>query len=143
MYNCDFSCTYKDVENKYITSAKADVNDNDNDDHDIEDTYFLCEEIYRIEMLKCFFLDDFEEDIINTKMKKLFCACSNYPPLMEIIDIAKKSVLMEDPEMAFMFLFSYDLLYLTHPCIKQFILESTIDAKLLLQLKDGVSFLNI
>jgi hypothetical protein len=94
-------------------------------------------------MLKCFFLEEFEEDAINTKMKKLFCACSNYPPLMEIIEIAKKCVLMEDPEMAFMFLFSYDLLYLTHPCIKQFILESTIDDKPLLQLKNGVSFLNI
>lgn len=142
MYNCDFSCTYKDIENKYITEAIARSKDAESDD-DLEDTYFLCEEIYRIEMLKCFFLEEFEEDTINAKMKKLFCVCSNYPPLMEIIDVAKKCVLMEDPEMAFMFLFSYDFLYLTHPCIKQFILESTIDDKLLLQLKNGISSLNI
>jgi hypothetical protein len=141
MYNCDFSCTYKDIENKYITESTTKELDTESDD--VEDAYFLCEEIYRIEMLKCFFLEDFEEDTINTKIKKLFCACSNYPPLMEIIEIAKKCVLMEDTEMAFMFLFSYDLLYLTHPCIKQFILESTIDDKLLLHLKNGLSFLNI
>jgi hypothetical protein len=112
-YNYTFECTYKETEKKYL-------NDADNDpDVDADDVAFLCEEIYRFEFLKCFHLDEFEDDIINSYVKDLCATCSKDPRFKAIIDLVSAHMKEPDLEMCFMQLFSYHFLHLTQACIKQ------------------------
>jgi len=110
-YNYTFECTYKETEKKYSNNADADV--------DIDDVAFLCEEIYRFEFLKCFHLDEFEDDIINLYVKELCATCSKDPRFKAILDLVSAHMKEPDLEMCFMQLFSYHFLYLTQACIKQ------------------------
>ena len=110
-YNYTFECTYKDIELKYLNDAVADV--------DADDVTFLCEEIYRFEFLKCFHLDEFEDNIINLYVKDLCAICSKDGRFKAIIDLVSAHMDEPDLEICFMQLFSYNFLYLTQACIKQ------------------------
>ena len=165
MYNCEFSCTYKDLEQQYLNkqpinkqqksslkeekdaskekdaSEEKDASkekDAGEEEEDNDDIYFLCEEVYRIEFLKCFDLSEFDETVINNCVKNVFYVCIDYEPFKNIIVSANMFLLMDDLEMAFMFLFSYNLLHLTHPCIKQLIMQKTIDPELIAHLENEI-----
>jgi hypothetical protein len=145
-YNYDFVCTYKDVEEKCIydlhhpekkeenlvkTLDKA-IEENgepSDSDEDEENIYFLCEEIYRIEFIKCFNLEDFDDNIINAQVKNLFDLCKGHEEFSRIIELVKNKTGYEDLEICFMQLFSYELFYLTHDCIGKIHNRLPLDAK--------------
>jgi hypothetical protein len=110
-YNYIFECSYKETEKKYSNDADPDV--------DTDDVTFLCEEIYRFEFLKCFHLDEFDDDIINSHVKDLCATCSKDPRFKAILDLVSAHMKEPDLEICFMQLFSYHFLYLTQACIKQ------------------------
>jgi hypothetical protein len=124
-YNYDFVCTYKDVEEKCIydlhhpeKKEEKELNGEPSDsDEDEDNIYFLCEEIYRIEFIKCFNLEEFDDDIINAQVKGLFDLCKGHEEFSKIIHLVKEKTGDEDIEICFMQLFSYELFYLTHNCI--------------------------
>lgn len=108
-YNYTLVCTYKETETKYLNDTAVDPND----------VVFLCEEIYRFEFLKCFHLDEFEDDIINLYVKDLCATCSKDPRFKAILDLVSAHMKEPDLEMCFMQLFSHHFLHLTQACIKQ------------------------
>jgi hypothetical protein len=108
-YNYTLECSYKETEKKYSNDATVDP----------DDVAFLCEEIYRFEFLKCFHLDEFEDDIINSYVKDLCATCSKDPRFKAILDLVSAHMKEPDLEMCFMQLFSYHFLHLTQSCIKQ------------------------
>ena len=108
-YNYTFECTYKDAENKYINDKEVDA----------DDVLFLCEEIYRFEFLKCFNLDEFDDNIINALVKKLCADCCKDDNFKTIIDLVSVHMKEPDLEICFMQLFSYNFLHLTQACINQ------------------------
>ena len=110
-YNYTLECTYKETEKKYSNDADTDV--------DSDDVAFLCEEIYRFEFLKCFHLDEFDDDIINSHVKVLCEFCSKDQQFKAILDLVSAHMKEPDLEICFMQLFSYHFLHLTQACIKQ------------------------
>ena len=114
-YNYDFVCTYKDVEEKCIydlhnlekKEEKVLNGEPSDSDEDEENIYFLCEEIYRIEFIKCFNLEDFDDDIINAQVKNLFDLCKGNEEFSKIIQLVKEKTGDEDIEICFMQLFSF------------------------------------
>ena len=154
MYNYNFECTYKDIEKKYLeelltkntdeqptdTTKVCDGDDN-NDDECEDDIYFMCEEIYRIEFLKCFNLDDFNDDIINAHVKELFELCKEDIIFKPVINLVKNHLKEEDLELCFMQLFAYDLFFYTHNCIKQIKNDMEIDKKVLQKLQNNINYL--
>ncbi len=112
-YNYTLECTYKETEKRYSNNVDADP------DVDSDDVAFLCEEIYRFEFLKCFHLDEFEDDIINSHVKDLCATCSKDERFKAILELVSAHMKEEDLEICFMQLFSYHFLYLTQACIKQ------------------------
>ena len=152
MYNYNFECTYKDVEKKYlgkVLTKKTDaqptdttkVCDGDNDDECEDDIYFMCEEIYRIEFLKCFNLVEFNDDIINAHVKELFELCKDNITFKHVINLVKTKLKEEDIEICFMQLFAYDLFFYTHNCIKQIKNDMEIDKKVLQRLQNNINYL--
>jgi hypothetical protein len=108
-YNYTFDCTYKDIENKYFNDNKVEV----------DDVLFLCEEIYRFEFLKCFNVDEFDDNVVNSLVKKLCADCCKDLRFKAIIDLVSEHMQEQDLEICFMQLFSYPYLHLTQSCIKQ------------------------
>jgi len=118
--NTEFECIYKKVELKHLAELRTTENGTV-DMEDEEDILYLCEEVYREEFLKFFGVTFFEENIINMRVSKLFALVNEHVRFSKIIDnISSKScVFNEDPEQAFMQLFSYQFFYMTFDCIKQ------------------------
>ena len=113
MYNIDFSCNYK-------------LNDSD--------------EEYKLEFLKAFQLDDWDEDKVKEKMDNIFNMIKNesflkimvnkiksVPQYGFIINLNKK----EEEEIAFRMLFCFDYFSLMHECIVDFIKNKKWDVKIL------------
>jgi hypothetical protein len=121
MYNCDVIITYKQTEEKFLSDKEV-----NNDSDDVNDVYFLCEEIYRIELLKIFNLTEFNTDIINNNVHHVFTQCVKYTRFKELLDVLN-TCNSDDLEVVFMQLFSYDLLYISHSCIAQLLTQNKID----------------
>jgi hypothetical protein len=95
-----------------------------------DDAYemMINESLYREQLLEVFGLDkrgDFDDDHINKQIELLFHICKQYTPMMEIIEYVSerhplRMMITDEDSMivGFMVLFSYDLFFLTHQCIR-------------------------
>jgi hypothetical protein len=102
MYCADFICTYKLIENESES-----------------------EQLYRIQFLQAFQSENWDDDIINDKMKYLYDNMKDNTVINDIINNIKKSknlemmiTLLGDDELTlFKLLFKYELFDFTHKCI--------------------------
>jgi hypothetical protein len=120
--NVDFECIYKKVELKHLAELPRSENGTI-DAEEEEDIMYLCEEVYREEFLKFFNVTFFEEDVINARVKKLFASLNEHEKFSKILKTLsiKCNIFKEDPEQAFMQLFSYHFFHTTFDCIKQLV----------------------
>jgi len=107
IYNAEFLCTYK-------------MMDDDEDKNDL----------YRIQFLQAFDLNNFNEDILNKKLMQLYDKVKECNQLKEIIEEYSKVNQNMCKIVIFAFLFSYDFFDLFHKCLIDFfnfnvILENT------------------
>lgn len=107
MYNAEYNCSYMDSD---VFLETDDVNDCEKE--------FIRNCIYRQDLLNIFELDEFNESVINKKITVLYHDVEKEPELNKCIK--KVAEVYGDPLIGFMVLFSYDYLYLTHPCICDF-----------------------
>jgi hypothetical protein len=158
-FNLQFKCQYKEVEDKYLRKkrenaasccceSKADEHDEASTSETVEeeptveddDILFLCEEVYREDFLKFFKLEHYDDTIVNGKTSELYKVCSKNMLFALLIEDVKMHVkTLEDNECAFMNLFAYPFFYLTHECIKQFILNGTIEEGLCATIEEKVT----
>jgi hypothetical protein len=107
MYNTKFVCTYKSY-----------------DDLMLSDTF------YRKDLLNIFGIDDLDfekhESEIQEEIFEIFEKISKYKTFMECISRSSALFSVDDLAVAFMVLLSYDFLYLTHPCICEFLEKNEI-----------------
>lgn len=118
--NIEFECIYKETELNHI--AELPKNEGGTvDAGDEEDVLFLCEEVYREEFLKFFGVSYFDDAVINKQVAMLFLMCNNHERFSRILRTiqGKCCIFEEDPEQAFMQLFSYQFFHLMHSCVKQ------------------------
>ena len=102
MYCADFICTYKLIENESES-----------------------EQLYRIQFLQAFQSKNWDDDIINDKIKYLYENIKDNTNIKDIINNIKKSknlemmiTLLGDDELTlFKLLFKYELFDFTHKCI--------------------------
>lgn len=96
---------------------------------------FILNCIYRQDLLNIFGLEEFVETTINTKIAKLFKLLKYHSGLYDCMMIATKAVSEEDGLSGLMVLFSFDYLYLAHPCICEYIDTGKIQLEKLDKLK--------
>lgn len=107
MYNAEYNCSYMDSD---VFMETDEVNDCEKE--------FIRNCIYRQDVLNIFDLDEFNESVINKNINNLYHDVEKEPELHKCI--RKVAEVYGDPLIGFMVLFSYDYLYLTHPCICDF-----------------------
>ncbi len=118
MYQSDFICTYKSMDNDYDQ-----------------------EQLYRIQLLQAFDLNEWNDDRINTtigelyaqlfnriEFKEIFVKARQNPSIMEMIDLFKLSGVerLEEDDIIFKLLFKFEYFDLLHRCIVDFLLTDTI-----------------
>ena len=110
-YNTKYMCTYAfyDPELRLFCSEKFDL-------EDVAEFEEMSDDIYRSELLNIFNLKTINDKEAETSMTALF-------NILKIDDFFLKcSTILsaEDPEYGFSTLFSYDTLFLWHPCICEY-----------------------
>jgi hypothetical protein len=93
MYNTQFSCTYNQV-----------------DESSQEDQY-------RVEFLRVFHLEEFDEQNINQEVDALFERLKSSPELTKCMKKSAATFFSEDLQTGLMGLFAYDFFHLAHPCM--------------------------
>lgn len=101
--NTNIDLLYKITEIKY-----TDDNDVDKDDLD-----FLCNHLYRLELLRIFKLDHDDFHSLSDKIHTLFQLLAKHTDIASLI----QTHLFGDEFTTFYTLFSYDLLYLVYPIL--------------------------
>jgi len=93
MYNTQFSCTYNHVDE---TSQ---------------------EDQYRVEFLRAFHLEEFDEQKVNREVDALFERLKSSPELTKCMTKSASTFFSEDLHTGLMGLFAYDFFHLAHPCV--------------------------
>jgi hypothetical protein len=132
MYNSEFICTYPFYDNelaknnpitiKYMQDKKTHGQELESQ---IIDDADIAEYIYKNELLHAFFLEDYS-DTMNKKMQTLYNTVAgheNKEGFMSCIEKLMEIQQIDDTEIAFSFLFSYDYFHITHLCICDMLLN--------------------
>ena len=104
LFNIRLQLLYKQTEQKYKNDIEVDE----------DDVSFLCDELYRYELLQAFCLNYDELDKLTYKVEKLFDIIKTEP---EIIALIKENQFTDDDCTTFMTLFSYEHFYIIYPIL--------------------------
>lgn len=124
MYQADFICTYKWM-------------DNENDQ----------EQMYRIQMLQAFDLNAWDDSIIHSIINELYAKLSNLAEFKDIFAKARENkhiqeimaLIDEDTnDIIFNLLFKFEYFDLLHRCIVDFLVNNTLSPKYVTNLLNGL-----
>jgi hypothetical protein len=127
MYNTKYICNYQATDIFFETDVVTE-----------EEKDFIKNAIYRNDFLYIFNIDDFVEDEINRCIKDLHDKLKDCKELNELMSFLASKYGSIDKEFGLMLLFSYDFLYLTHPCICDFLENGIISKTNLIHLEQHV-----
>ena len=115
VYNTKYVCSYNDSD-VFLESELKILNDDEKN--------FVRDALYRRDLCNIFNIEDqcFDEKIITNMISDLLKKINGEKFLESCITkISNKILCSSDLELGFMMLFSFDYLYLSHPCICEFI----------------------
>jgi hypothetical protein len=117
MYNTEYKCIYN-KDDLFI----------DSDNLSEENKSLIRDELYRSDILHIFNLDEYNEECLSTKFDYLYYKISDCNQLMNCISNLMNEYygFNEDNKFGIIFLFTYDNLYLFHPCISDYLLDGVI-----------------
>jgi hypothetical protein len=117
MYNTTYTCTYSSHD-IFLDTDK--ISDTDKD--------FIKNVLYRNDLMHIFNLEDFdnEEELFVSKIENIYEKIKNYPEIVLCIEkLANNNIAITnniiDLTFGFILLFSFDYLYIIHPCICDFL----------------------
>jgi hypothetical protein len=131
IYNTKYVCSYNDSD-VFFESELAILNE--------DEKIFIREALYRRDLCNIFNIEDqnFNEKIITPIISGLFKNINGEKFIKSCMTkVSNKFFYSSDLELGFMVLFSFDYLYLVHPCISEFIETGRINEfnKSLIELK--------
>jgi len=94
--------------------------------------------LYQKDLLAVFNENVFDEDIINKKVRDLFVILQKNDDLLFCMKELSKKCIFSNEEIGLMMFFSFDYLYLSHPCISEYIKNGSISDANLNILKDSI-----
>ena len=124
MYNTKIKCTYNTLD---IFSDSDNITD--------FDKHFVRDAIYRQEFLNIFYIQEYNEKLINQAFYNLHEIIKQNKQFKEIINLFACHFRSIDEIFGLMILFSYDFMYLTHICICEFIETGIINETNIFKLK--------
>ena len=130
MYNTKYIITYNES-SVFLESDKISVNDKD----------FIIDALYRNDLLNIFGVEefDFNENIFDKIISDLYKIVRGNNELTSLMKTLAGQYMSIDIEFGLMLLFSFDYLYLTHPCICEFIETGKISKEKIEGLKNLIN----
>jgi hypothetical protein len=125
-YNTNYECLYNSFELNINEEITLDELDN------IRNT------LYQKDILNIFNLDDFDEIKINNAIHEIYEKVKNHETMVSFMLKNASYMLSMHQELGLMILFSYDFLYLTHPCICEYLVTGFINDDKLKKLREKV-----
>ena len=126
MYNTKYIITYNDS-SVFLESDKISE----------YDKHFITDALYRNDLLNIFGVEevDFNENIFDKIINDLYKIVSVEKDFLSLIKTLTSKYMSIDYEFGLMLLFSFDYLFLTHPCICEFIETGKISKEKIEELK--------
>ena len=139
----------EEVNRAFLSEAKEEYNE--------EDIKFICEELYRFELLSAFKAETILDDAIDNGLTELWSNINNNniknSSTKEFIELVEKfsekmgvSYSNEDKhatnKLAFSLMFNYDLYHIIHQIIREYVQTGQIDNSLLVQLSLEIDKMN-
>jgi hypothetical protein len=130
-YNTKYICSYN---NSNIFTEEEDKILSENE------KLFVRDVLYRQDFLNIFKLYDaeFNDEIVEIYIKKLYKLIKNESELKICMCKLAEKIFSTDLKIGLMLLFSFDYLYLVHPCISDFIETGKISIQNLNNLKEKI-----
>jgi hypothetical protein len=127
---------FNKVDNKEIDTKKIAEENPDrafDEAYDETDITFICDELYRFELLSAFKAESILDDEIDNGFAELWQLISGYNDFTLLVNkFSKKMCFEEDGQrLAFTLMFNYDLYYIVHQCLKEYIQTNNISKNLL------------
>jgi hypothetical protein len=94
-----------------------------------QEKYLIQHKLYKQDILSIFGLDEFDETELNINVHKLYERITPNEKLTSLALKAAALVMSMDQELGFLVLFSFDYLYVTHDCMKDFLKSGSISDK--------------
>lgn len=82
--------------------------------------------LYQANFLESFNLNEFNEEIVNNELNRLYNLLINHDRFKECMKILANTCMSEDLYVGLMILFSYDYFFLTHTCICEYLQQNDI-----------------
>ena len=73
--------------------------------------------LYQKDLLGIFNLNEFDEDIVNKKVRDIFVILKNNDDLLFCMKELSKKCIFSNEDIGLMMFFSFDYMYLTHTCV--------------------------
>jgi len=118
MYNTKVICTYN-TSDVFLETDKI----SEKEKEDIRDA------LYRQELLNILGMNEFNEDEMNKAINELHEKISGCQELKECILKLSGRFMSADEELGLMILFAYDYMYVSHPCISEYLETGKISEK--------------
>ena len=120
-YNVDYETNY----NLFFDDSAFEGDESEEDKETIRTL------LYQKDLLGIFNENVFDEDVINKKVRDLFVILKNNDGLLFCMKEVSKKSIFSNEEIGLMMFFSFDYMYLSHPCISEYLKTGSIsDANL-------------
>ncbi len=120
-YNVDYETNY----NLFFHDSAFEGDETEEDKENIRTL------LYQKDLLAVFNENVFDDDIINKKTRELFVILKKNDDLLFCMKELSKKCIYSNEEIGLLMFFSFDYLYLSHPCISEYIKNGSIsDANL-------------
>lgn len=129
MCNINYICKYED-ETVFEKNELEKLSEND--------IYYIKNELYKMDILNIFELQEFDNNIINEKLENIYNKIKNHNELNKIISKLSAYYFSEDKLLGLMILFSYDFLYLFYPCLTEYLKNTVISDNNLKKLEKAI-----
>ena len=128
----DYNVNYETNYNLFLDDSAFEGDESEEDKESIRTL------LYQKDLLGVFNENVFDEDVINKKVRDLFVILKNNDGLLFCMkEISKKSIFSNE-EIGLMMFFSFDYMYLSHPCISEYIKTGSVSETNLNILKKAI-----
>lgn len=123
--NIDYNVDYETNYNLFFDDSAFEGDESEEDKETIRTL------LYQKDLLGVFNESVFDEDVINKKVRDLFVILKNNDGLLFCMKEVSKKSIFSNEEIGLMMFFSFDYMYLSHPCISEYIKTGSVsDANL-------------
>jgi hypothetical protein len=127
-YNIDYEPNY----NLFLDDSAFEENETEEEKENIRTA------LYQKDLLAVFNMDEFDEDVINKKIRELFLLIQENEDLFLCMNNISKKTIFSNEEIGLMIMYSFEYMYLSHFCISEYIKTGSISETNLNNLKKAI-----